>query len=157
MINLKTILSVAAVAAGGSLIFGGKKFGGYKNVIDNLQFNIKNIKGVKLQGSEVVFDTDVEIVNPTATAINVPGELIVVRTLHFFTPSGTKIGVATPNVSNIAMPANGSRIITNIPARVSLTSVGKSFSEVLNVVLDPDKLKVTADIEAFGKSFTVNN
>ena len=155
--NIKTILSVAAVAVGGSLILGGKKFRGYKNVIDNLEFNIKDVKGVKLQGSEVVFDVDVEIVNPTSTAVNVPGDLIVVRNLHFFTPSGTKIGVATPNVSNIAMPANGSRTITGIPARVSLTSVGKSFSEVLDVVLDPQKLKVAADLEAFGKSFTVNS
>ena len=154
--NMKTILGVAAVAVGGSLFLGRNKINEYRNLADSLEFDITSVKGVKLQGANVVFDVDIKITNPTNVAVNVPGDLLLVKTLHFYTPSGKKIGVAHPNISNIQMPANGSREITNIPAQVSLSSVGNSFSEVIGIVSDPNQLRIGADLQAFGKSFTVN-
>lgn len=157
MIGIKTILTVAGVAAAGSLLFGKNKIDGYRNVLEQMQFKIKSVKGIKLISGNVVFNVDLQLTNPTNIPINVPGNKLVVKTLHFFTPSGKKLGVANPYISDIDMPANGSRIITNVPATISLDAVGSSFSEVLSVVLDPAKLKVTADLEAFDRSFSVKS
>ncbi len=157
MIGIKTLLAVAGVAVGGGLLLGKNKFDEYRNVLNQMKFKIKSVKGIKLISGNVVFDVDMELTNPTDVAITVPGKKLVVKNLHFFTPSGKKLGVASPNISDIDMPANGSRIITNVPATISLDAVGSSFSEVLSVVLDPTKLKVTADLEAFGRSFSVNS
>ena len=157
MIGIKTLLAVAGVAIGGGLLLGKNKFDEYRNVLNQMKFKIKSVKGIKLISGNVVFDVDMELTNPTDVAITVPGKKLVVKNLHFFTPSGKKLGVASPNISDIDMPANGSRIITNVPATISLDAVGSSFSEVLSAVLDPAKLKVTADLEAFGKSFSVKS
>lgn len=153
--NIKTLLMVSAAAVGGSLLIGGRKVGQYKDVLSSLQFNVKNVSGIKFQSGNVVFNTDVEIVNPTNTAIDIPGNLLTVKTIHFFTPSNNKIGIAHPNVSNIQLPANGRKILTNVPTTVDLAMVGKSFSEVIALVTDPKKLIVSTDVEVFGQSFTV--
>lgn len=154
--NIKTILGVAAVAVGGSLYFGKNKYDGYQQVLQNLEINLKGIKGVKFSGGSIIFNCDVEILNPTNVAVNVPGKQLVVKNLHFYTPKGVYLGVANPNVSEISLPANGKRLITNIPVTLSLSSIGNSLSEILDIVSNTDLLQITADLEAFGKSFTVN-
>ena len=154
--NIKAILGVAAVAAGASVLFGKKTYDKYKDVMDKMQFNIKRITGVDLKSNRLVFDVDVELVNPTNVAIDVPGNKVVVKTLQFYSPSGTKLGIAQPNISDISMPANGSRTITNIPVNISLASVGNNFTELLSIATNPDQLKISADVEAFGKSFTLD-
>jgi hypothetical protein len=152
--NIKTILSVGALAATGAMYFGKGKYDEYREVADRMEFSLKKVKVHNvLQGTLKV---DVEIVNPTATAIEVPGNLITVRRIHFFSLSGQKLGTATTDISDLALPANGSRRITNIPVQLSLSTIGSNLSAVLEIAQDTDKLKIAADIEAFGKSFTVN-
>lgn len=155
--NMKIILGAAALAFGSSVYFGKEKFNQYKGVLDNLQFNLKSIKGMKLSGGKIIFNCDVELINPTNVAVNIPGENIVVKNLHFYTPSGVYLGVASPNIAEISMPANGSRIITNIPVFLSVDPIGSAFYEILNIVSDPDLLQIRAELLAFGKSFIVNS
>lgn len=154
--NIKSILAVAAVAVGSSIFFGKNKYDQYSQVLNNLQFKLKNLKNISFNGGKVVFDVDIELINPTPVAIDIPGEKLVVKKLHFYTNTGKPLGIALPNLSNIEMPANGSRTITNIPVKLSLAEIGNSFSEILNIVLDPKQLKISADLQAFGKSFSVN-
>ncbi len=154
--TIKTILLVSAAAIGGSMYLGNKKISGYKAVLDKMEVNPKGVRNFKLQGSKLAFNIDVELVNPTNIAVNVPGNLVTVKNLHFFTASGKRLGMATPNVSQIAIPANGSRLLTNIPALFDLKAIGASFSEAVEIALSPDTMLVTTDIEAFGTSFTVN-
>jgi len=153
--NIKLILGAAAVAVGGFVYFGKGKYDKYNSVLANLQFKIKGIKKLNMVQGIVVFDADIEVVNPSNIAIDVPGNQILLKNIHFYSNSGAYLGVATPNIADIQMPANGSRLITNIPVKVSLQTIGNSFSEILGIVSNPETLKVTADIEAFGKAFTV--
>jgi hypothetical protein len=153
--NIKLILGAAAAAVGGFIYFGKGKYDNYNTVLANLQFKIKDIKKLDLVNGLIVFDSDIEILNPSNIAIDVPGNQILLKKIHFFSNSGAYLGVATPNISNIKMPANGSRLITNIPVKVSLKTVGNSFAEILGIISNPKNLHVKADIEAFGKSVTV--
>lgn len=154
--NIKTILGVAAVAVAGSAFFGKEKISDLTSLKDQLQFKILNLKNIKFSNGQVIFDVDIKIVNPTSIAIDIPGKSLLLKTLHFFSPSGQKLAVSNANVSDITLPANGSRTITDVPTVVSLVTVGNSFNEVLDIVSDPKNLKIVADIEIFGKSFTVN-
>ncbi|MDT0643683.1 hypothetical protein RM553_12645 [Zunongwangia sp. F363] len=152
--NIKTILSLGALAATGAIYFGKGKYDEYSAVAKQMQFNLKNVKiHNPLQGTLRV---DVEIVNPTPTAVNVPGKLITIRNIHFYTLSGQLLGTANANINDISLPANASRLIQNIPVQLSMKNIGNSFSEVLDIAQDKNKLQIAADIEAFGKSFTVN-
>ncbi len=155
--NTKAILLASAVAVGSTYIFGNRKYRNYSEVLEKIEYNMKGVKNIKIIGSTIGFDVDIELVNPTNIAIDVPGNRLTVKTLYFFTPSGKKIAEAHPNVSEISMPANGSRIITNIPTVVDLVAISGSFAETLAVVLDPDKLVTAADLELFGQSFTVTS
>lgn len=154
--NVKTILLVSAAAIGSSYLFGKSKVNRYMEVLDKMEVNTKGVRNFKLQGSFLFFNIDVELVNPTNIAVDIPGNLITVKNLHFFTATGKKLGVATPNVSQISLPANGSRMITNIPAAFDLMAIGSSFSEAVEIALNPDAMLVATDIQAFGTSFTVN-
>ena len=154
--GIKTILGVGALAIGGMVYFGKDKYNQYNGVLKSLQFKIKGVKNIQLKNGNVSFDLDMQLVNPTATAIDVPGEKIVVKTLHFYTPTGKYLGDANTNLSNIDMPANGTRLITNIPVSLSLATIGNSFSEILTIISDTSVLKIKADMEAFGHSFTLN-
>lgn len=153
--NLKTILSLGALAATGMVVFGKNKLGSYKYALDSLEFEVDKIKKLRFN-SEISFDIDLKIINPTTTAINIPGEQLVIKTIHFFAKNGNKLGVAHPNISNIVFPANGSRLITNIPVQLSLSQIGNNLSEVLDIATNPDNLLIGVDIEAFGKQFTIN-
>lgn len=154
--NLKTILTVGAVAFGSSLIFGGRKVGGYTNAIKSLQFEVVGLRNIKLRNGIVSFDVDIKIINPTPTAIDVPGQQITIKTLHFFSPTGAKLGVATPNLSDIKIPANGFRLLTNVPTQISLVTAADAFSEVLAVVSDPSQLRTSVELEVLGQSFIIN-
>ena len=155
--NIKAILMASAVAVGGSIFFANKKYRNYSEVLDKFEFNMKGVKNIKIIGSTIGFDVDIELVNPTNIAVDIPGDKLTVKTLHFITPSGKKIAEAHPNVSEISLPANGSRLLTNIPTVVDLIAIGSSFSETLALVLDPDKLVTAADMVLFGQSFTVTS
>lgn len=148
----KVILGAAAIAAGGLIYFGKGK---YDKVLNNLKFKLKNVKKIDMKKGIITFEIDVELTNTINQAIDIPGNKITLKNLHFLSPTGAYLGVAHPNISNIQMPANGSRTITNIPVQLSLATIGNSFSEVLGVVSNPGSLQIKADIEAFGKSITV--
>jgi len=153
---IKTVLSLGALAATGIAVFSKDKYGKYKNVINNLQFKIEKIKRVSFQNG-VTFDVDIKVSNPTSTAIDIPGEQLVIRTIHFFAKNGNKLGIATPNISNIQLPANGERLITNIPVQLSLSQIGENFSEILDIASNPENIILSLDVEAFGQAFTINS
>ncbi len=153
--NIKTLLTVGAVAFGGSLLMGGRKVASYQSVIDNMQVNVKGIRNIDFKNGQILFNLDAEVVNPTNIAINVPGNSLTIKNLHFSTLSGAKLGIAHPNYSNLKIPANSSIIVPNIPARFSLVTMSQSFGEVFAILSDPQKLVVETDLELFGKTFTV--
>lgn len=154
--NIKTILSLGALAATGAIYFGKNKYDEYSGVIDNLKFNLKKVHNIGFSSGNVTLKADVELINPTATAITVPGNRITVKNLHFYSLSGNKLGVANPNISDISLPANGRREIQNIPVILDLSSITGNFSEILDIASNTENLKIQAEIEAFGKSFTLN-
>jgi hypothetical protein len=151
----KLILTAAAIAAGGFLYFGKGKYDNYAKVFTGLKFKIKSIKKINMSSGIIGFDIDIEILNPSPTSLDVPGKQILLKKIHFYSKSGAYLGVAVPNISDISIPANGSRLITNIPVKVSLKTIGESFTEILGIVSNPNNLHITADIEAFGNQFTV--
>ncbi len=154
--NIKTILGVAAVTAVGSTLFGSNKVSKYGSLMENLEFEVKGARNIKLKNGIVYVDVDLAVINPTPIAIDIPGNNLVVKKIHFFTASGKKLGIAEPNISDINVPANGTRKITNIPARISLVTLGNNFSDVLTIMSNPkENLKIETEISVFGKSFTV--
>lgn len=154
--NIKTLLSLGALAATGAIYFGKDKYDEYSGVMENLSFNLKKVKNIGFSGGNVTLKADVELINPTATAITVPGKLITVKNLHFYSLSGKKLGVANPNISDISLPANDKREIQNVPVVLDLSSITGNFNEILEIASNTDNLEIQAEIEAFGKSFTLN-
>lgn len=153
--NIKALLSVGALAATGVLVFGKNKIGEYQNVLENLEFEVDKLKNISLKNG-VSFIIDLKVINPTNTAIDIPGKQLVIKTIHFYAKNGNKLGIAQPNISDIVLPANGSRLIINIPVQLSLSQIGENLSEVIDIATNPDKLILGVDIEAFGKQFTLN-
>ena len=150
------MLSLGALAATGIAYFGKDKLSQYQQVIDKLSFKLRNARNISFSGGNVQLKVDVEMINPTPTAINVPGKLITIRNINFYSLQGNMLGTAMPNLSDISLPANGKRLVTNIPVSLPLSAIGNNISEILSILSDTSRLKITADIEAFGKQFTIN-
>ena len=153
----KTILLLSAAAIGGSLFFLKSKLDQYLQVVKNLQFKIKDVQVniVDVQGEQIIFTADVELFNPTNISIEVPGEKIILRKMHFKSSSGKYLGTAVPNLSNLDMPANGTRLITNIPASAPFSAIGVSISELAGLAANPENLNITTEVEVFGKIITI--
>lgn len=154
--KIGTIIGVAATALTVAGYFGKKKITDITSLKDKIQFQIAAFRNVKFQNGKVVLDVDVTVINPTDIALDVPGNNLVLKTLHFFSKSGVKLGDANANTSDLALPAKSSRLVTNVPVMIDLNAVGNSFSEVLDIVSDPANMKIVADVEIFGQSFTIN-
>lgn len=153
--KIKTLLSLGALATTGLIVFSKNKYGEYRHLLNSLQLEIEGIKDITFKGG-ISFKIDIQVSNPTNTAIDIPGNQLVIKNLHFYTLSGKKIGMAHPNISNINLPARSFRLLTNIPVSLSLIEIGNNFDEILAIVGNKNNLKIAADIEAFGKEFTLN-
>lgn len=158
--NLKTILQVAAVAAGGSIIFGGSKIQDklhdYEYMANNLRVDIAGIKSISIRSGKLAFKLDIQITNPTDVAFDIPGRMLSVDRVRFATPTGKPLGLVDLHLDDFAVPKNGHRLITNIPVEISLAAIGDNLGEVLDIVEDTSKLRTSIDISVLGRSFTID-
>jgi hypothetical protein len=154
-LKTKIILSALALGATGLVLFGNRQVSGMNHIIQNLKTDIKKIRLKGVTGNNVRLSVDVDLINATSSSLNVPGKLVTVKTLRFFSPSGKYLGVADINLSNISIEANGVKTLQDIPVVISLRDITSSLPEILDIIKDSSTLVVKADVNAFGMDFTV--
>lgn len=153
--NIKNILLIAGIAGTGAYLYGKTKIEEFSSFLDRITFELKSINGIDFSDNKLSFKTDVIVVNPTSTSIDVSGNLLTIEKLNFYTKTGRLIGIATPNV-NVSMPAKGHRVIKNIPVLLDLKEMTSDFNELFKIVGSPkENLIVSAKISAFGQSVTI--
>lgn len=152
----KKILLIGALLGGAGLIYSGRNKAGELNSLkNNLQVDLKKTKLKSFSGGNIDLSVDVEITNPTAAGFDIPSNLVTIKALKFYTKTKKYLGVADTNITNLSIPANSTRVVTDIPVTIPIMSLANSLSEVLDIISDSKNLVVTADVNALGFDFTV--
>ena len=154
---LQKILTIGGVALGAAWYFGNNKVKNFSTALDNISFNLKNVKNLNLDGiGGLKVDADVEVINPTSTDLAIPGRLVNIKKIDFATNSGRYLGTAFTNISDIALPANSKRVLQNIPVEIAFSDALSNFTELIDIFSDTSKLRISTTIEALGKEFTID-
>ena len=98
---------------------------------------------------------DVEVVNASNLNLSVPGNLITIKKIQFYTKTGKLIGTANTNLSNIAIPRNGTQLIQNIPVQVPISQALGSITDILDIMENTANLQISTTVEVFGKEFII--
>lgn len=155
----KKILLISGAVLGSLVFLGYRKFDQAKEVISNLEFQIKKLSNVKIGLSRISFDAVISLVNPTninfgATATS----FIMIKEIRVYSQKNQLLGKAESSIYKIDLPANSVMDLPNI--RFNLTTM-KALEELLTnsesyFNHDFSNLKYQIDVEAFGNIYTLN-
>ena len=147
---------LGGIAAGAAYYFGKDKVKGYSQALENLDFNLKAVKNISFDGiGGMSLKADVEVVNASNLNLSVPGNLITIKKIQFYTKTGKLIGTANTNLSNIAIPRNGTQLIQNIPVQVPISQALGSITDILDIMENTANLQISTTVEVFGKEFII--
>lgn len=148
-------ISLIALSAGAILL---------KNKIDKLtkQFESISIIPAKLSNIKLIwndskplvnFNIDLKFSNPLSEKFQVNGLVAKLQRIIILDKNGFPLGVATPNVGKITIPANGFFIIPNVPFVLDLKNT------IINVtnykLLTLQTLKFEAIISVLGYEYKI--
>lgn len=100
------------------------------------------------------FTTDVALKNNSEEDFNLSGNLIVTLKRLAFIFQGTTIGVANVNITEIAVPAYGEKIISNVEVVVSAKNLLSNISNVLSMI---KQFSIVGYVDVFGVEYMIGS
>lgn len=154
----KKVLTVAAIAFSGFLLFSFKKLNTAQEVMNNIKVGIKNIANLKLSWQEISFNTVFTLQN--LTNIDFGATLtskIIIKQIRVYSDTGVYLGKADTNIYQLDLP---SKQIVELPEAKFTLDINKAFDEFISnadayLSQDFSKLKFKIDIEVFGNIITL--
>jgi hypothetical protein len=119
--------------------------------------NVNWVGGINFWSNEpkLTFDFDLEVSNPTAHNWNVSGAgLVKLVKLEFLDLNNNLLGVATPNLEAVNLPAKGKALFKNIKAEIPAKKLPNILSNLQNFDLSQIKFRPTLNIA--GTNYTLN-
>ncbi|WP_417885346.1 hypothetical protein [Zunongwangia sp.] len=152
----KNLLTIGGIALAASWYFGKDKIKNLAQSVQGIDFNLKSLHNLNFDGNGgATLKADVEIVNPSPIDLSIPGNLINIKQIDFFTKSGKRLGTAYTNLNNITIPANGTKTLQNIPVQIAISQAFSNINEILDIAGNTGNLKIVPTVQAFGKEFTI--
>lgn len=139
---MKTTTKIAiGVGVAGIIGYLALKGNSVKNAVFELVYGINKISKLQMDWASLTLKAklDLKITNPTATDIGINGvNMLTVKQINLIDAiSRKKIGTAILNMDKIAIPANDSIILSDIPIVVPvLESVGVFNNNLSNLVAE---------------------
>ncbi|MEN2415548.1 hypothetical protein [Flavobacterium mesophilum] len=152
----KTILAVLAGGAVLTTLFAFKKKNDFTKVIEQMTIDVRNIRNLRLQGSQLLADIDLGIHNPTKYDMTVyTAGLITLKKIILFYKK-VQIGSAdsVKGEDTFELPAYSHYLVTNITLTIKYLNVADQF---INHGLDGNMNNYTAQIyvNALGKNWVI--
>ncbi|WP_121667286.1 hypothetical protein [Mesonia aquimarina] len=153
---MKKLLSIGLIVGGLAYYVGRTKFDEYSQTFDKMSVEFLGLQNVKIKNGGLEFETDLKLKNASQKPLDFDSNKnIVLKKIRFFSLDNQYIGEATPNISAISVPANGSAKLENIPTYLPLSDFGGIITNALNIVKG-EKLNLQIIVEALGKNYTIN-
>ena len=153
-ITAKHLLIGGGVLLAITSIFGGRKALRVHNVAKQLQFQLRGVtKFPKFRGALAESAINLAIINPTGIPLDVnTGGLVTLKRVRIYNREGRLTAVATPNLSNISIPALGETLLRNVTIESNVLNL---LNTLLLASTDPRDYTVESDIEVVGQTFTL--
>lgn len=136
------LLKYAAIAGAGYWLF--KTYGKAKNIYNNVTAKVINVEKIRPSIKEINFSMDILLANPTDEPLNINTYgAATLSEVIFYDPQGVFFGTARININSLSIPAQGSQIITDIPATMPTDKVLALLPNIQNLKNFTTKLKFT--------------
>ncbi|UOB18577.1 hypothetical protein [Abyssalbus ytuae] len=146
------ILWIGGVVVGSLALFGHKKFKAAETVLNNLQLKIKDIRNINLSFERIKLTVDAILVNPTDVDFGfTTSSKIYLKQIRVYNKQGQKIATGHTQFYEINLPAQSEATLPSIDIEAPLL---ESLMQLLQKDATKD-LKIEADIQAFGRIFTI--
>lgn len=144
------IIATTGIAVVGYYLY--KRVQELKEIFLNLNITPVGLKNLKINTTQITFDTDLLIVNTTEKDLNINGYFAQLVRLNLFYDN-KYIGTTKPVVSEIAIPSRNQLLFKNLPVIIPVTNI---ISAVLNFTnFNLDKLSVEAVFRVGGKEYYI--
>jgi len=148
----KRILLFSGLSLGYLALFGAKKYKEAEKVLSNLQIGIKDISNISLSWEKVKFDIVALLHNPTDVNFGfTTSSRIFIKKLRLLNEAGKEIATGATKLYEIKLPAGSMMPLPSV-------SIEAPLQDLALQLLQKDggkNLKISIDIEAFGRTFTI--
>ena len=147
---MKTLLIILGLAFTGMAVFAKKEIGGTLDAIKSLKYKLLKFHKLEYEmfgGLGITFIIDLQIHNPTSSAINIPAKI---KKFYFFLPNNKSPFASVTKDVAIDIPAKTYAIIKDIDIRLDTNKAIEVAKHLLqnngfeNIIIE-------ADIEVAGQ------
>lgn len=153
---MRKMLAVGILAAGIFYKLGEGKTSEYLEALKQVKIKFLGISDFQLKNG-ITFYTALQLTNPSAKDLVFKSmQKVVLKTIRFYTESGTYIGKAEPNLSEFELKAGDTIEITKIPTNIPLKDFGGKINQAFSLFNGSQNLKLQIDVDVLGKIITIN-
>lgn len=155
----RTVLIVGGIAALGIIALTVNKVLVLKDVFSKMKIWPSDISNFKITLSEISFNLDFMIQNPTNESFAVTGASIVRLKRVTAFKNGVYLGQAEVNLAEIEIPANSTIKLENLPFKLSLQSVLNNLANITNfdVTALTTGLSIEAVVDFLGQEYVIES
>jgi hypothetical protein len=117
--SIKKILAIALVTGAVGYVLVKQKIEKLTKQFDSIKIVPTGLNSIKLNWNDfkpqLNFNVDLSFANPLTDSFEVNGGIAKLQRIIILDTTGKAIGVATPNVGKITVPANGNYTLQNVP------------------------------------------
>jgi hypothetical protein len=148
----KNILILIGLFIAGAVTLGYQKVTDLQDTFYKLTTAPYFFKNVRVGISEIKFDLDVIFKNPTPNDFYVTGSVFATLNKLHIMYQGKLIGIATLNLTELSIPANGQTVISNIPVTIPTSSV---LANVMNLPDVMANFTIVAFVDILGTEYQI--
>lgn len=155
----RTVVIVGGLAVLGIIALTVNKVLVLKDVFNKMKIWPSGVSNVKLTLTEISFDLDFMIQNPTNESFAVTGASIVRLKKVTAFKNGIYLGEAMVNLAEIEIPANSTIKLENLPFKLSLQSVLNNLANITNFDLATltTGLSIEAVVDVLGTEYIIES
>lgn len=146
----KNILILIGLFIAGSIALGYKKVTDLQDTFFKLTTAPYYFKNVRVGISEIKFDLDVIFKNPTLNDFYVTGSVFATLNKLHIIYQGKVIGIATLDLTELSIPANGQTVISDIPVTIPTASV---LANIMNLPDIMANFTIVAFVDILGTEY----
>jgi len=135
---------------------------GFKDSLDSLKYDIKNISSLKLKFSgkpRLMFNMDLRISNPSEYDFSANGgQIINLKKIEVFSQQNDRLATITPNINQIELPPGESATLNNLPVEIPISKIGNILDSFINdLEADQEQFGLRLNVVVAGTEFIINS
>ncbi|WP_394760070.1 hypothetical protein [Flavobacterium sp.] len=155
--SIKKVIAIGLVTGAVGYVLVKQKIDKLTKQFDSIKILPTGLSALKLDWNDfkpqLKFNCDLSFANPLTDSFEINGVVAKLQRIIILDATGKAIGVATPNVGKIVVPANGNYTLRNVPFVLDLQ--GSIINIVNYKLLTLKNLKFEAIVSILGAEYKI--